>query len=297
MKNRLFIAGVAMAAILSGCSPDDYSEGLNNANELVSEVVDAVSGIAGEATSAMQDASPVAASIAEEVKQEINEVKDSGVLDEVKENVKDSVKENIKEAGEKAADAAKDSLTDAAKDALSGVSKDALTDAARDALSGVSGDELTDAASMALSSAMEASSGGILKSAADIELSDTDGNGKNYHFYYAGDDFEAIYTPDNWKVLDSYRVKSESDMIIICQALIDEHPVHGKDMESYRTAEDMAYEWQIHNMGYAFFADDERLRNKAKDVDFDPKDQGLTLEEFYRSRTGRDLDISEILGG
>ncbi len=277
MKKKILAAGLIVSMILSGCSLSDYNEGLDNANELVSGVVDAMSGIANEASSVMQDASPTAASIADEVKQGINEVKDSGVLDEVKENVKDSVKE----AGDKATDAAKQSIKDAAKDALNGVSKDALSDAASEALSSLD----------------NSSTAGILKSAADIELTDTDGNGKNYHFYYAGDDFTAIYTTDNWKVKDSYRVHSEADMIIICQALIDEHPVHGKDMESYRTAEDMAYEWEIHNMGYAFFTDDENLRNKAKDVDFDPKDQGLTIEEFYESRTGKEFDVNVILGG
>jgi len=175
--------------------------------------------------------------------------------------------------------------------------KQSIKDAAKDALNGISKDDLNDAASEALSTVDSSSTAGILKSAADIELTDTDGNGKNYHFYYAGDDFTAIYTPDNWKVKDSYRVHSEADMIIICQALIDEHPVHGKDLVSYRTAEDMAYEWQIHNMGYAFFTDDENLRNKAKDVDFDPKDQGLTIEEFYESRTGKEFDVNVILGG
>ena len=277
MKKKILAAGLIVSMILSGCSLSDYNEGLDDANELVSGVVDAMSGIADEASSVMQDASPTAASIADEVKNSIDVVKDSGVLDEVKENVKDSVKE----AGDKATDAAKQSIKDAAKDALNGISKDALNDAASEALSTVD----------------SSSTAGILKSAADIELTDTDGNGKNYHFYYAGDDFTAIYTTDNWKVKDSYRVHSEADMIIICQALIDEHPVHGKDMESYRTAEDMAYEWEIHNMGYAFFTDDERLKNKAKDVDFDPKDQGMTIEEFYKSRTGKDFDINVILGG
>lgn len=281
MKKRFLAAGLVLATVLSGCSLSDYNEGLNDANELVSGVVDAMSDIASEASSVMQDASPTAASIASEVKNGLDEVKDSAVLDEVKDNVKESVKD----AGKKAADAAKDTLTETAKDTI----RNAVTEAGKE--------NLSDAANQAISTLEDRSAGGILKSAADIELTDTDGNGKNYHFYYAGDDFTAIYTPDNWKVKDSYRVHSESDMIIICQALIDEHPVHGKDMESYRTAEDMAYEWQIHNMGYAFFADDEKLRNKAKDVDFDPKDQGMTLEEFYKSRTGKDFDISEILGG
>ena len=281
MKKKILAAGLIVSMILSGCSLNDYNEGLDDANELVSGVVDAMNDMASEASSVMQDASPTAASIADEVKNSIDVVKDSGVLDEVKENVKENVKDSVKEAGEKATDAAKQSLKDAAKDVLNGVSEDALTDAAGKAMSTLD----------------EGSTGGILKSAADIELTNTDGEGKNYRFYYAGEEFEAIYTPDNWKVKNSYKIHSEADMIIICQALIDEHPVHGKDMESYRTAEDMAYEWQIHNMGYAFFSDDENLRNKAKDVDFDPKDQGLTIEEFYESRTGKEFDVNVILGG
>ena len=281
MKKKILAAGLIVSMILSGCSLSDYNEGLDDANELVSGVVDAMSGIADEASSVMQDASPTASSIADEVKNSIDVVKDSGVLDEVKENVKDGVKD----AGKKAADAAKDTLTETAKETI----KNAVSEAGKE--------NLSDAASEALSSLDNSSTAGILKSAADIELTDTDGNGKNYHFYYAGDDFTAIYTPDNWKVKDSYRIHSEADMIIICQALIDEHPVHGKDLVSYRTAEDMAYEWQIHNMGYAFFTDDENLRNKAKDVDFDPKDQGLTIEDFYESRTGKEFDVNVILGG
>ncbi|MBE5828504.1 MAG: hypothetical protein E7305_03460 [Butyrivibrio sp.] len=277
MKKKILAAGLVVSLILSGCSLSDYNEGLDDANELVSGVVDAMSDMASGASSVMQDASPTAASIADEVKNSIDVVKDSGVLDEVKENVKDGVKD----AGEKATDAVKQSVKEAAKDALNGASEDALSDAA----------------SKAMSSLDEGSTGGILESAADIELTNTDGNGKNYRFYYAGDEFEAIYTPDNWKVKNSYKIHSEADMIIICQALIDEHPVHGKDLVSYRTAEDMAYEWQIHNMGYAFFTDDENLRNKAKDVDFDPKDQGLTIEDFYESRTGKDFDVNVILGG
>ena len=126
MKKRFLAAGLVLATVLSGCSLSDYSEGLDDANELVSGVVGAMSDIASEASSVMQDASPTAASIADEVKQGINEVKDSGVLDEVKENVKDSVKD----AGKKATDAAKDKLTETAKDTI----KDAVTQAGKENL-------------------------------------------------------------------------------------------------------------------------------------------------------------------
>ena len=130
----------------------------------------------------------------------------------------------------------------------------------------------------------------------DLGLHDTDGSGKNYSFTYKGEEFTAIYTTDNWKVRDSYRITSLSDIKVVCQALIDEHPVHGKDMVSFRTADDMADEWQIHNIAYEFLEDDDPLKEHAKDVDLDPKDQGLTLEELYKSRTGKDLDINAYLG-
>ncbi len=134
-----------------------------------------------------------------------------------------------------------------------------------------------------------------MSSTSDIRLVDTDGKGSNYIFTYAGEEFSAIYSEDNWKIVDSYKINEEADMMIICQALIDEHPVHGRDMVSYRVPDDMVYEWTLHNMAYAFVSDDETMRNKAKDVDFDPEDQGRTFEEIYKSRTGKEFDFSDIL--
>lgn len=139
--------------------------------------------------------------------------------------------------------------------------------------------------------------GAILRDASDLNFTDTDGKGSNYTFTYGGEQFRAVYTSDeNWKIYDSYKISSEKDLLIICQVLIDEHPIHGRDMVSFRTAEDMVYEWQIHNMAYAFLKDDDPLKDDTRDVDLDPKDQGLSIEEFYRSRTGKDLDIETILG-
>ena len=75
-------------------------------------------------------------------------------------------------------------------------------------------------------------------------------------------------------------------MTLICQALADEHPVHGADLVSYRTAEDMAYEWQQHNITYQLLSDDSPFRNNAKDVDINPADQGKSVYDLYVSRTG-----------
>lgn len=136
--------------------------------------------------------------------------------------------------------------------------------------------------------------GPILRDASELNFTDVDGRGINYTFTYAGEEFRAVYSSnENWKVYDSYRINSEADLLIICQALIDEHPIHGRDMVSFRTAEDMVYEWQIHNMAYAFLKDDDPLKDDARDVDLDPKDQGLSIEELYKSRTGKDLDLRE----
>ena len=87
---------------------------------------------------------------------------------------------------------------------------------------------------------------GLLESAEDIQLTDVDGWETNYTFIYDGETYNAVYTPDNWKIIDSYKITSEADMIIICGALAEVHPVHGCDGESFREPEDMAYEWLQH---------------------------------------------------
>ena len=136
---------------------------------------------------------------------------------------------------------------------------------------------------------------GILISPEDIELTDTDGNGTNYSFLYDGETFKAGYIPDNWKIYDSYKITNEADITIICQALTEEHPIHGKDMVSYRTPDDMAYEWLQHNIAYALLSDDSSFKAKAKDVDLNPEDQGRTFEEFYKDRTGKELTMEDIM--
>ena len=144
-------------------------------------------------------------------------------------------------------------------------------------------------------SAEDSLADGILSSPSDIALTDTDGKGTDYTFLYDGQTFDAVYKPDNWKVYDSYKITNEADIIIICQALIDVHQVHGKDMASYRTADDMAYEWIVHNTAYELLPDGNELKDHAGDVDLDPKDQGRTLEEIYEDRTGKELTMDTIM--
>lgn len=138
---------------------------------------------------------------------------------------------------------------------------------------------------------------GILKSTEDIGLTDIDGKGKNYSFTYGEQTFTAVHWDEHWKIMDSYKIENSNDMIIICQALIDVHPIHGADLESYRTAEDMAYEWLQHNIAYEFLPEDNVWRQKSKDVDFNPEDQGKSFIEIYEQRTGKEFKWSDVTGG
>jgi hypothetical protein len=136
---------------------------------------------------------------------------------------------------------------------------------------------------------------GILTAPSDIALTYTGEKGKNYTFHYNGETFDAKYATDLWVIYDSYKINNESDITIICQALCEEHPIHGRDMESYRTPEDMADEWLQHNIAYALLPEDSEFKAHAKDVDLDPEDQGKTFDEIYKDRTGKELTLDEIL--
>ncbi|MBO4458191.1 MAG: hypothetical protein J5802_10765 [Butyrivibrio sp.] len=136
---------------------------------------------------------------------------------------------------------------------------------------------------------------GIIKDTADLNFHDVDGGRTNYAFTYDGREFTAKYTTDNWKVIDSYLIQNEADITAICSVLIEEHPVHGKDMVSYRTAGDMAYEWVQHNLAYAVLPDDSRWKKSTKDVDLNPADQGLSFVEIYERQTGKELTVEEIM--
>lgn len=134
----------------------------------------------------------------------------------------------------------------------------------------------------------------VLRTTKDINLRDLDGNKTNYIFTYNNENFSAKYTKDNWHIEDSYKITNAKDIGLICQALIDVHPIHGKDMKSYRTVDDLVYEWQQHNLAYTILPDDNSWKEHAKDVDLNPDDQGKSLEEMYEDRTGNELDIEKL---
>jgi len=136
---------------------------------------------------------------------------------------------------------------------------------------------------------------GILSDPSDIDLHNVGEKDKNYIFTYNGEKFSAIYTSDNWKIIDSYKIYNLEDMTIICEALSEEHPIHGSDLRSYRTPDDMAYEWDQHNIAYAFLPDDSTWKVRTKDVDLNPADQGLSFTEIYERQTGKQLTIDELM--
>lgn len=128
-----------------------------------------------------------------------------------------------------------------------------------------------------------------------IELIDTDGKGIHYTFSYSGETFKAEYSKDNWKIIDSYKINNKKDIYKICEALILIHPIHGLDNNSYRTAEDMTYEWIQHNVAYQLLPEDNKWKENTKDVDLDSNDQGKSLLELYEDRTNQKFDINSIL--
>lgn len=145
-------------------------------------------------------------------------------------------------------------------------------------------DTLSDADTLSDTSESSEEEQGILSSPEDIGLYDTDGSGTNYIFTYGGESFSAVYTYENWKIIDSYRITTQADLEIICQALINAHPLHGADGESFRTAEDMAFEWQEHNAAYFMLPEDSEWKLHTKDVDLNPEDQGKTGVEMALDR-------------
>lgn len=134
----------------------------------------------------------------------------------------------------------------------------------------------------------------ILTSTDDLQLQDIDGKKMNYSFTYKDEIYKAIYTNDNWRIINSYKIKDKKDIEIICKALIDIHPIHGKDMSSYRTIEDLAYEWIQHNIVYDLLPDDSIWKDSVRSVDLDPEDQGRDIKEMYESRTGKKFTIEDI---
>ena len=124
----------------------------------------------------------------------------------------------------------------------------------------------------------------LLSSAEDLELKTTDD--LKYSFIYGGEVFNAVFTPssENWKIVDSYKIVNHQDMIIICQALSDAHPIHTVGGSGVRTPEDMVFEWEQHNLAWSLLPEGAKWKENAKDVDINPEDQGKSIIDFYKER-------------
>ena len=132
-----------------------------------------------------------------------------------------------------------------------------------------------------------------LSSAEDLDL-DTDDK-SSYSFSYGEDEYHAEFLKDTWTIYDSYKIKNPEDILIICRALAEEHPVPSRDRESFRTPEDMAFEWEQHNIAYDQLPEGNHWRETSRNVDLDPDDQGKTFKEIYEERTGKELDIDTVI--
>lgn len=114
-------------------------------------------------------------------------------------------------------------------------------------------------------------------------ISITNINGYNYRLNYKGNNYNIIYTTDNWKIIDSYKITNEKDMKIIVSKLINIHPIHSSDYKTYRTVDDLVYEWKQHNLAY-YLLPNSKYKDMAKDVDLNPEDQNKNYIDFYMSR-------------
>lgn len=124
----------------------------------------------------------------------------------------------------------------------------------------------------------------LLSGLPEITYEYSDSYYEYYSFDYAGEEFEVLHEYDNWKIFDSNKIRNSKDMQLICEALLDIYQVHGVDLESYRTPEDMAYEWIQHNIVYEMPLTDARYKESAANVDLDPGDQNKTIVEMFKDR-------------
>ena len=118
----------------------------------------------------------------------------------------------------------------------------------------------------------------------NINLIDIDGNKTNYSFKYNNEVYHDIYTTDNWHIVDSYKITNENDIKKICRILVKEHPIHSSDKNSYRTIDDLVFEWKQHNIAYFLLPDDNKYKENVRSVDLNPDDQNQNVIEMYKRR-------------
>ena len=108
-----------------------------------------------------------------------------------------------------------------------------------------------------------------------LNLHCEDNINSEYKFTYNGKKYTATYTSDNWHIENSYEIDKMSDMVLICSLLKDRHPIHNQNYTGWRSAENMANEWDAHNYVYPSF------ESHTKDVDIDPKHDGMDRSNWW----------------
>lgn len=125
----------------------------------------------------------------------------------------------------------------------------------------------------------------LFKTAHDLKLSPTDGEwGECYEFRYGEDVFSVIYTENNWKIINSYKIDNAQDMRIICQALIDIHPIPTADGTGERDTDSLVYEWQQHNLAYNMLPQNSKWIENVRDVDLNPNDESKSMLQMALDR-------------
>ena len=117
------------------------------------------------------------------------------------------------------------------------------------------------------------------------EIGLTSEDNVNFTFSYHKEIFRAVFITDTWKIIDSYKITNSADLVIICRALSEKHPVPTPDRTGDRTPEDLAYEWEQHNLAYSLLPEGAKWKDNAKDVDLNPEDQGKNIVNYVIERS------------
>ena len=118
-----------------------------------------------------------------------------------------------------------------------------------------------------------------LEKASDINLSyvKTEETKAIYNFDYNSNTYTAIYSTDSaeWHINNSYQIENHDDIVLICSELIQEKPVPGIAEGTHRTASDLTYEWEQHNIAYYYLEPfNIPVKNSVANVDLNRDDQG-----------------------
>ena len=123
-----------------------------------------------------------------------------------------------------------------------------------------------------------------------------------YNFAYNGKTYSATYNESEqcWTIIDSFEISDKKVMYLECYNLIAKNPVPTEPGgTTYRTLDDMVYEWEQHNVAYNYFIKiynsgipfSSELYNyiaegisRAKNVSINPGDQGKNWIELCLDR-------------